>query len=161
MLQGPALGAAVAALGLSNKAVYADQVQDSNEGVASGMEGGSYTEGPDLAPNAMPAAVSGAGNTHFHGSACSLCILCSDHLCMPTDACMPVCASASTTLLLVLYMQPGLLSGFAIINILYQRATTWNASHTLPCLKQSGPKAIAAALHSLLYFTSHQQHVHA
>ncbi|KAL0035271.1 hypothetical protein WJX79_009557 [Trebouxia sp. C0005] len=57
--QGPALGAAVAALGLSNKAVYADQVQDSNEGVASGMEGGSYTEGPDLAPNAMPAAVSG------------------------------------------------------------------------------------------------------
>ncbi len=59
VLQGPALGAAVAALGLSNKAVYADQVQDSNGGVASGMEGGSYTEGPDLAPNAMPAAVSG------------------------------------------------------------------------------------------------------
>lgn len=57
--QGPALGAAVAALGLSNKAVYANQVQDSNGGVASGMEGGSYTDGPDLAPNAMPAAVSG------------------------------------------------------------------------------------------------------
>lgn len=58
-LQGPALGAAVAALGLSNKAVYADQAQDINGGVASGMEGGAYTDGPDLAPNAMPAAVSG------------------------------------------------------------------------------------------------------
>lgn len=59
LLQGPALGAAVAALGLSNKAVYADQMQDSNGGVSSGMEGGNYTDGPDLAPNAMPAAVSG------------------------------------------------------------------------------------------------------
>ncbi len=66
MLQGPALGAAVAALGLSNKAVYAEQVQDSNGGVASGMEGGSYTDGPDLAPNAMPAAVSGELHTTKH-----------------------------------------------------------------------------------------------
>ena len=49
----------MAALGLSNKAVYADQEHDSNGGVASGMQGGSYTDGPDLAPNAMPAAVSG------------------------------------------------------------------------------------------------------
>lgn len=58
-VQGPALGAAVAALGLSNKAVYAEDMQESNGGVASGMEGGSYTDGPDLAPNAMPAAVAG------------------------------------------------------------------------------------------------------
>ena len=55
----PALGAAVAALGLSNKAVYAEDLQDSNGGVASGMEGGNYTDGPDLAPNAAPAAVAG------------------------------------------------------------------------------------------------------
>ena len=34
-------------------------MQDSNGGVTSGMEGGGYTDGPDLAPNAMPAAVSG------------------------------------------------------------------------------------------------------
>ena len=53
------MGAAVAALGLSNKAVYADQLEESNAGVGSGMEGGGYTEGPDLAPNAMPSAVSG------------------------------------------------------------------------------------------------------
>ena len=66
LLQGPALGAAVAALGLSNKAVYAEQLQDSNGGVASGMEGGSYTDGPDLAPNAMPAAVSGELHTTKH-----------------------------------------------------------------------------------------------
>ncbi len=65
-MQGPALGAAVAALGLSNKAVYADQVQDSNGGVASGVEGGSYTDGPDLAPNAMPAAVSGKTHRSKH-----------------------------------------------------------------------------------------------
>ena len=58
-MQGPALGAAVAALGLSNKAVYAEDMQQSNGGVTSGMEGGSYTDGPDLAPNAMPAAVAG------------------------------------------------------------------------------------------------------
>lgn len=58
-MQSPALGAAVAALGLSNKAVYAEDMQDSNGGVASGMEGGNYTEGPDMAPNAAPAAVAG------------------------------------------------------------------------------------------------------
>lgn len=58
-VQSPALGAAVAALGLSNKAVYAEDVQDSNGGVASGMEGGDYTDGPDMAPNAAPAAVAG------------------------------------------------------------------------------------------------------
>ena len=58
-VQSPALGAAVAALGLSNKAVYAEDMQDSNGGVASGMEGGNYTDGPDMAPNAAPAAVAG------------------------------------------------------------------------------------------------------
>ena len=58
-VQIPALGAAVAALGLSNKAVYAEDMQDSNGGVASGMEDGNYTEGPDMAPNAAPAAVAG------------------------------------------------------------------------------------------------------
>lgn len=58
-MKSPALGAAVAALGLSNKAVYAEEVQGSNAGVASGMEGGGYTDGPDLAPNAAPAAVAG------------------------------------------------------------------------------------------------------
>lgn len=60
----PALGAAVAALGLSNKAVYAEDMHDSNGGVASGMEGGNYTDGPDLAPNAAPAAVAGQLTTH-------------------------------------------------------------------------------------------------
>ena len=49
----------MAALGLSNKAVYAEQVVENNAGVGSGMEGGGYTEGPDLAPNAAPSAVSG------------------------------------------------------------------------------------------------------
>ena len=57
------MGAAVAALGLSNKAVYAEDMQDSNGGVASGMEGGNYTEGPDMAPNAAPAAVAGELST--------------------------------------------------------------------------------------------------
>ena len=84
MLQGPALGAAVAALGLSNKAVYANQVQDSNGGVASGMEGGSYTDGPDLAPNAMPAAVSGRlicteANT-WHCMSSTACLVCRHEL---------------------------------------------------------------------------------
>ena len=74
LLQGPALGAAVAALGLSNKAVYADQMQDSNGGVSSGMESGNYTDGPDLAPNAMPAAVSGM----LPGLFCSACCYCSN-----------------------------------------------------------------------------------
>ncbi|KAK9820488.1 hypothetical protein WJX72_010831 [[Myrmecia] bisecta] len=54
---GRALGAAVAALGLSNKAVYS--THEANGGVASGMAGGDayYQPGPDLAPNASPAAV--------------------------------------------------------------------------------------------------------
>lgn len=63
-VKSPALGAAVAALGLSNKAVYAEDLQDSNDSGASGMEGGHYTDGPDLAPNAAPAAVAGQLTTH-------------------------------------------------------------------------------------------------
>lgn len=51
-----AMGASVAALGLSNKAVYAG-----DEPAGPGAEGavGSYTEGPDLAPNPTPSAVEG------------------------------------------------------------------------------------------------------
>lgn len=64
-IQGAALGAAVAALGLSNKAVYAEDMRENNGGVSSGMEGGTYTDGPDLAPNAMPAAVAGQSVNPF------------------------------------------------------------------------------------------------
>ncbi len=46
---------------------------------------------------------------------CASCAVIIDAV--PTATCMPACASASTTLLLVLYMQPGLLSGLAIINV--------------------------------------------
>ncbi len=48
------LGAAVAALGLSNKAVYED---DDPAGGADNP--GGYTEGPDLAPTPAPSAVQG------------------------------------------------------------------------------------------------------
>ena len=68
-MQGHAVGAAVAALGLSNKAVYAEQLEESNAGVGSGMDGGGYTEGPDLAPNAMPSAVSGNNNDNNNKNA--------------------------------------------------------------------------------------------
>lgn len=48
------MGASIAALGLSNKAVYAGE-----EPAGAGAAGGNYTEGPDLAPNPMPSAVAG------------------------------------------------------------------------------------------------------
>jgi hypothetical protein len=51
------LGAAVAALGLSNKAVFANDKP--NGGVGSGASGGGYAEGPDVAPNASPSATAG------------------------------------------------------------------------------------------------------
>ncbi len=54
-----ALGAAVGALGLSNKAVYAEHAGQPNAGVGSGIDGGNYAEGPDLAPNAAPGAAAG------------------------------------------------------------------------------------------------------
>lgn len=63
LLQKPqqrALGAAVAALGLSNKAVYAGDMVDLDQRQDAADVGG-YTDGPDLAPNAMPAAVQGGG----------------------------------------------------------------------------------------------------
>lgn len=82
-MQGIALGAAVAALGLSNKAVYAEQAEESNAGVGSGMEGGSYTEGPDLAPNAAPSAVSGQANDlASHLLSLLSCMI--DTMCRPT-----------------------------------------------------------------------------
>ena len=61
-----ALGASIAALGLSNKAVYAgDDDNDSDMARVGGGGGGApsgaahYTEGPDLAPNPAPSAVAG------------------------------------------------------------------------------------------------------
>lgn len=81
-MQSPALGAAVAALGLSNKAVYAEDMQDSNGGMASGMEGGNYTEGPDMAPNAAPAAVAGWPSR--------LCLVCQQCL-LHKHSCAAVC----------------------------------------------------------------------
>ncbi len=64
--------------------------------------------------------------THYQKMAqlvpCASCAVITDAV--PTATCMPAPASASTTLLLVLYMQPGLLSGFPIINVLYQRGIT-------------------------------------
>ena len=48
-----ALGASVAALGLSNKAVYASDSTPRSDNA------GGYTEGPDMAPNAAPGAVAG------------------------------------------------------------------------------------------------------
>lgn len=48
------LGAAVAALGLSNKAVYADdEPPESDDGP------GGYADGPDFAPQCSPSVVSG------------------------------------------------------------------------------------------------------
>jgi elongator complex protein 2 len=64
--RGRALGASVAALGLSNKAVYLDEDAESGglhngdaqgEGMATGPE--YYNEGPDFVPCAVPAVVSG------------------------------------------------------------------------------------------------------
>lgn len=57
-----AFGAAVAALGLTNKAVLESVTAEeglNNAGVGSGMPGGGYDEGPDFAPNAAPGAVAG------------------------------------------------------------------------------------------------------
>ena len=53
-VQGRAMGASIAALGLSNKAVFAG-----DEPAGAEAAGGSYTEGPDLAPNPTPSAVAG------------------------------------------------------------------------------------------------------
>ena len=55
-----ALGAAVAALGLSNKAIYADAEPQSQVDNRSTAGPGGYTEGPDLAPSAAPSAVAGS-----------------------------------------------------------------------------------------------------
>ncbi|GAX74942.1 hypothetical protein CEUSTIGMA_g2388.t1 [Chlamydomonas eustigma] len=59
-----AFGAAIPALGLSNKAVYSSSggdVEDlgSNAGISSGMPGGGYHEGPDFAPCAAPSVAKG------------------------------------------------------------------------------------------------------
>jgi elongator complex protein 2 len=69
---GTALGALLPALGLSNKAVYredaadeAQATQGDRSGAAAaaasgtGYGGGSYAEGPDMAPSAAPSAVQG------------------------------------------------------------------------------------------------------
>ncbi len=54
-------GAALPALGLSNKAVYdgGGDEAGSNAGVSSGMSGGDYSEGPDFAPCAAPSVALG------------------------------------------------------------------------------------------------------
>ena len=55
-----ALGAAVAALGLSNKAIYARKSQlDGNATGSADPDMGGYSDGPDLAPNAAPSATAG------------------------------------------------------------------------------------------------------
>ncbi|GLC36432.1 hypothetical protein PLESTM_000445900 [Pleodorina starrii] len=62
--RGHGFGAAVAALGLSNKAVDEGQAAEGaaaaggNAGVGSGMSGGDYTDGPDFVPCAAPQVVS-------------------------------------------------------------------------------------------------------
>ncbi|GAB4817645.1 hypothetical protein N2152v2_004691 [Parachlorella kessleri] len=53
-----AFGASLPALGLSNKAVYADANEEPADGNGSSL-GGDYTDGPDFAPNAAPSAVAG------------------------------------------------------------------------------------------------------
>ncbi|KAG1652116.1 hypothetical protein FOA52_015945, partial [Chlamydomonas sp. UWO 241] len=64
-VSGRAFGAAIPALGLSNKAVFdgGDDGDDgegaSNAGVGSGMAGGHYNDGPDFAPCAAPASSEG------------------------------------------------------------------------------------------------------
>ncbi|GIM15502.1 hypothetical protein Vretimale_18281 [Volvox reticuliferus] len=57
--RGHGFGAAVAALGLSNKAVDMGESADggANAGVGSGMPGGDYTDGPDFVPCAAPQVV--------------------------------------------------------------------------------------------------------
>jgi len=58
---GRALGALVPALGLSNKAVYAEDAEGApGAGGGASAQGPAYPEGPDLAPAAAPAAVAGA-----------------------------------------------------------------------------------------------------
>ena len=53
-----ALGAAIAALGLSNKAVFSEDGRDASAGDRPGAE--FYSEGPEIAPNSAPSAVTGA-----------------------------------------------------------------------------------------------------
>ncbi|GIL68204.1 hypothetical protein Vafri_21466 [Volvox africanus] len=57
--RGHGFGAAVAALGLSNKAVDLGGAEEggANAGVGSGMPGGDYTDGPDFVPCAAPQVV--------------------------------------------------------------------------------------------------------
>jgi elongator complex protein 2 len=60
-----ALGAVLPALGLSNKAVYGDEVEGEWEGEGGSSSGGlvgvpGYSDGPDFAPSAAPSAVAGA-----------------------------------------------------------------------------------------------------
>ncbi|GLI63733.1 hypothetical protein VaNZ11_006797 [Volvox africanus] len=57
--RGHGFGAAVAALGLSNKAVDVSGAAEggANAGVGSGMPGGDYTDGPDFVPCAAPQVV--------------------------------------------------------------------------------------------------------
>jgi len=57
---GRALGALVPALGLSNKAVYAEDAEAAPGAGGAAAQGPAYPEGPDLAPAAAPAAVAGA-----------------------------------------------------------------------------------------------------
>ena len=54
-----AFGASLPALGLSNKAVYADADEEPAGGGNGSSLGGDYTDGPDFAPNAAPSAVAG------------------------------------------------------------------------------------------------------
>ncbi|CAG9464423.1 unnamed protein product [Pedinophyceae sp. YPF-701] len=53
------LGASIAALGLSNKAVYEDDATDVQAGHFGEGGGPGYDEGPDMAPSSMPAAITG------------------------------------------------------------------------------------------------------
>ena len=59
---GRALGATIAALGLSNKAVY-DDGDDDDAGPAELLAAYQYPDGPDIAPGSMPSAVAGEVST--------------------------------------------------------------------------------------------------
>jgi len=61
---GRALGASIAALGLSNKAVY-DEDADGDDGQAEQPAGHRYPDGPDIAPESAPSVVSGAALCRF------------------------------------------------------------------------------------------------
>ena len=71
-----AFGAAIPALGLSNKAVYAG---DAHDAPAQDRPGGEiYSEGPEVAPSSAPSAVTGVRSC-VRGTSTRRCIFCLRH----------------------------------------------------------------------------------